>query len=192
MLSMIGAMTHDGKRRSFRCMGTTGSGKTEVHLRAGGSCRARGRQVLVLVPEINLTPQLEARFAERFGSGPVPGASCRCTAGAHAGAAPAPLAGGAPGLADLVLGTRLAVFAPAAPARLSSSSTRSTTRRKQQEGARYWPATRRSPRPHRWGAQDPRLGDAVAESWQRAEQGAIGAFEMALRIGGGERCLRCA
>jgi primosomal protein N' (replication factor Y) (superfamily II helicase) len=46
--------------------GVTGSGKTEVYLRAVEQVLQRGQQALVLVPEINLTPQLEARFAQRF------------------------------------------------------------------------------------------------------------------------------
>src|SRR5690606_35633287 len=47
--------------------GVTGSGKTEVYLQAIAECLARGRQALVLVPEIGLTPQLLARFRARLG-----------------------------------------------------------------------------------------------------------------------------
>ena len=48
--------------------GVTGSGKTEVYLAAIADCLARGRQALVLVPEIALTEQLVARFRRRFGT----------------------------------------------------------------------------------------------------------------------------
>jgi primosomal protein N' (replication factor Y) len=47
--------------------GVTGSGKTEVYLRAVGSCLERGEGAIVLVPEIALTPQIVSRFVERFG-----------------------------------------------------------------------------------------------------------------------------
>ena len=52
---------------AFLLHGVTGSGKTEVYLRAIATCLQSGRGALVLVPEIALTPQLVARFRARFG-----------------------------------------------------------------------------------------------------------------------------
>ena len=86
--------------------GVTGSGKTELYLRLIDAVLARGRQALVLIPEIALTPQLEQHFRRRF-----PG---RRFATLHSGlsekdrtehwlAAPD---------CDVLLGTRLSVFAP--------------------------------------------------------------------------------
>jgi len=57
--------------RTFLLHGVTGSGKTEVYLRAVGEALAGGRQALVLVPEITLTHQILARLRSRFGDAPL-------------------------------------------------------------------------------------------------------------------------
>jgi primosomal protein N' (replication factor Y) len=58
----------DSKRYSpFLVYGVTGSGKTEIYLRAIEEVLGKGREAIVLVPEISLTPQLLSRFKDRFG-----------------------------------------------------------------------------------------------------------------------------
>jgi primosomal protein N' (replication factor Y) len=113
--------------------GLTGSGKTEVYLRESQRMLDAGRQALVLVPEINLTPQLEARFLERF-----PG---RRVVSLHSGLTPALRLRhwlmALLGEADLVLGTRMAVFAPMPRLGLIVVDEEHDPSYKQQEGARY-------------------------------------------------------
>jgi primosomal protein N' (replication factor Y) len=113
--------------------GVTGSGKTEVYLRAIDAVLATGGQALMLVPEIALTPQLEARVAARF-----PGAHVVC---ANSGMADAARARGfldaLEGHADIVLGTRLAVFIPLPRLRLIVVDEEHDASFKQQEGLRY-------------------------------------------------------
>ena len=162
--------------------GVTGSGKTEVYLHAAAATLQRGQQALVLVPEINLTPQLEARFAERFPgcvmvslhSGLTPAQRLRHWLLAHLGRA------------DLVLGTRLAVFAPLPRLGLIVVDEEHDPSFKQQEGARYsardlavWRARQRAV-PVVLGSATPSL-----ETWQRAQEGKYERVPLAQRIGGG-------
>lgn len=60
----------EGSTRPILLQGVTGSGKTEVYLQAAAHVMSRGRGVLILVPEISLTPQTMARFKSRFADHP--------------------------------------------------------------------------------------------------------------------------
>jgi primosomal protein N' (replication factor Y) len=117
--------------------GVTGSGKTEVYLHAALQVLQRGRQVLLMVPEINLTPQLEQALRRRLQ--PVIGADGLAVM--HSGLADgqrlqAWLAAFR-GQARLVLGTRLSVFVPMPDLGLIVVDEEHDTSYKQQEGLRY-------------------------------------------------------
>jgi primosomal protein N' (replication factor Y) len=66
-LKPIEEAIREARAETFLLHGVTGSGKTEIYLRAVGAALARGRQALVLVPEITLTHQILARLRGRFG-----------------------------------------------------------------------------------------------------------------------------
>ena len=87
--------------------GVTGSGKTEVYLKAIEDCLAFGRQAIVLVPEISLTPQTVGRFTDRFGDR-IAVLHSRLSAGERFDEWRRIRLG----LSDIVIGARSAVFAP--------------------------------------------------------------------------------
>ncbi len=112
--------------------GVTGSGKTEVYLQLVADCLARGRQALVLVPEIALTMQTLERFRARLG---VPVAALHSGLG-ETERARAWLAA-ARGEAHVVLGTRSAIFVPLPRAGLLVVDEEHDASYKQQDGLRY-------------------------------------------------------
>jgi len=119
----------------FLIYGATGSGKTEVYLQAvQRRLEADPKaQALLMVPEINLTPQLEERVVARFGaaqvvsmhSGMTPAQRLQSWLAAHSGRA------------RIVLGTRMAVFASMPHLQLIVVDEEHDPSYKQQEGARY-------------------------------------------------------
>src|SRR5512132_88693 len=148
--------------------GVTGSGKTAVYLAAAARTTAAGGQVLSLVPEINLTPQLEQRVQAALSGVRMVTLHSRLAAGVrreHWDAA-------ANGSAQVVLGTRLGVFAPLPNLALVVVDEEHDDSYKQQDGVRYhardlalWRARRRNV-PIVLGSATPSL-----ETWARARAG---------------------
>ena len=134
---------HDSQRlvldsidqHSFNCYlldGVTGSGKTEIYLQAIEQTLRYDRQALVLIPEISLTPQTEKRFRDRFN---VPIVTL------HSGLTDkqrlAAWTSAKRGSAQIVLGTRSAIFTPLARPGLIIVDEEHDQSYKQQEGFRY-------------------------------------------------------
>ena len=122
-----------GGFNAFLLHGVTGSGKTEVYLHLAAAALQRGMQALILVPEISLTPQLEARFREAF---PETRVAMMHSALEDIARTSAWLAA-ARGEAGIVLGTRLAVLAPLPRLALVVVDEEHDASFKQQEGLRY-------------------------------------------------------
>jgi len=128
----VAAITAAGSFQAFLLDGVTGSGKTEVYLQAIIHCLAQGRQALVLVPEIGLTPQTLARFRGRLGiavhalhSGLTDNERARVWAAASRGEA------------RVIVGTRSAVFIPLPQPGLLIVDEEHDGSYKQQDGIRY-------------------------------------------------------
>jgi primosomal protein N' (replication factor Y) len=174
----------------FLLFGATGSGKTEVYLQCVQELLARDpqAQALIMVPEINLTPQLQERFARRFD--PVYGAGA--VVSLHSGMTPPQRLrnwlGAHLGTARIVLGTRMAVFASMPTLALIVVDEEHDPSYKQQEGARYSARDLAVYRGHQEGAKVI-LGSATPslESWHHsrpaAEGGRYHRLEMPSRIG---------
>jgi len=176
------------KKRPALLFGATGSGKTEVYLRLAAQVLAQdpNAQVLVMVPEINLTPQLQARFAERFAhlgrervvalhSGLTPAQRLKSWLAAHAGQA------------RLILGTRMAVLASMPNLKLIVVDEEHDPSYKQQEGARYSARDLAVYRASTQGDCRVLLGSATPslESWQATLSGKYQLLNMDQRIGSG-------
>ena len=175
----------------FLLFGATGSGKTEVYLQCVGQLLALDpqAQAIIMVPEINLTPQLEARVKERFGpiygddavvslhSGMTNPQRLKSWLAAHSGAA------------RIVLGTRMAVFASCQKLKLIIVDEEHDPSYKQQEGARY---SARDLAIYRGRLEDAKvmLGSATPslESWHHSrpveEGGRYLRLHMPSRVGG--------
>ncbi len=162
--------------------GVTGSGKTEVYLRAAQGLLARGRQVLMLVPEIGLSPQLVRRIERRLGrrawvyhSGLSEGERLQCWEAAGSGRA------------AIIVGTRSAVFLPLLRPGLIVVDEEHDASFKQQDGARYHGRDVAVLRARQLGIPV-LLGSATPalESLQNAAAGRYRRLELPRRAGGAE------
>ncbi|MFC4279047.1 primosomal protein N' [Achromobacter aloeverae] len=152
--------------------GVTGSGKTEVYLHAAERVLAAGRQVLLMVPEINLTPQLEAVLRARLDAVAGPGALAVLHSGLADGERLQAWVRAQRGEARVLLGTRMSVFAALPDLGLIIVDEEHDASYKQQDGLRYSARDLAI-----WRAHDldipVLLGSATPslESWLHAERG---------------------
>ena len=106
--SQISRSMKSGKPQTWLIHGVTGSGKTEIYLRCTKDCLDEGKSVIVILPEISLTPQSIERFTERFGASKIAVLHSRLTKKERNNEWKRIREG----LAQIVIGARSAVFAP--------------------------------------------------------------------------------
>ena len=133
MAALAEVEAHGDGFQAFLLHGVTGSGKTEVYLQLVARALAAGKQALLLVPEINLTPQLEARVAARFPNAGLVSLHSELADAARSRNWRAALVG----TARIVLGTRLSVFTPMPELGLIIVDEEHDPSFKQQDGMRY-------------------------------------------------------
>lgn len=167
-----------GKFQPFLLYGITGSGKTEVYFDAMAKVLAQGRQVLFLLPEINLTPQLLKRVENRFADVPIAVLHSQMAAGRRTQDYLRAMLG----QAKLVIGTRLAVFTPLPDVGLIVVDEEHDGSFKQDNELRYhardlavWRA-KQSGCPVVLGSATPSL-----ESWHKAQSGAYRLLQLTER-----------
>ena len=167
-----------GKFQPFLLYGITGSGKTEVYFDAIAKVLAQGRQVLFLLPEINLTPQLLKRVENRFADVPTAVLHSQMAAGKRTQDYLRAMLG----QAKLVIGTRLAVFTPLPDVGLIVVDEEHDSSFKQDNELRYhardlavWRA-KQSGCPVVLGSATPSL-----ESWHKAQSGAYRLLQLTER-----------
>ena len=167
-----------GKFQPFLLYGITGSGKTEVYFDAMAKVLAQGRQVLFLLPEINLTPQLLKRVENRFADVPTAVLHSQMAAGRRTQDYLRAMLG----QAKLVIGTRLAVFTPMDDVGLIVVDEEHDGSFKQDNELRYhardlavWRA-KQSGCPIILGSATPSL-----ESWHKAQSGAYRLLQLTER-----------
>lgn len=167
-----------GRFQPFLLYGITGSGKTEVYFDAMAKVLAQGRQVLFLLPEINLTPQLLKRVEDRFADVPTAVLHSRMAAGRRTQDYLRAMLG----QAKLVIGTRLAVFTPMDDVGLIVVDEEHDGSFKQDNELRYhardlavWRA-KQSGCPVVLGSATPSL-----ESWHKAQSGAYRLLQLTER-----------
>lgn len=167
-----------GRFQPFLLYGITGSGKTEVYFDAMAKVLAQGRQVLFLLPEINLTPQLLKRVENRFADVPTAVLHSRMAAGRRTQDYLRAMLG----QAKLVIGTRLAVFTPMDDVGLIVVDEEHDGSFKQDNELRYhardlavWRA-KQSGCPVVLGSATPSL-----ESWHKAQSGAYRLLQLTER-----------
>ncbi|HET8568567.1 MAG TPA: DEAD/DEAH box helicase, partial [Candidatus Limnocylindria bacterium] len=169
-----------GAGAAFLLHGVTGSGKTEVYLRAAAATVARGRGVIVLVPEIALTTQVVARFIARFGAR-VALLHSALSAGERYDEWRRVL----DGVADIVVGSRSALFAPLADPGLIVVDEEQEPSYKQDSAPRYH-AVDAALELGRIAGACVVLGSATPRvtTYHASREGALRYLELAERVGG--------